>query len=109
MTQLNVGFIGTGRISDLHALEYLANPHARIAALCDTNLALAQQRAAAWNVPPQRIFASHHDLLALPDLDLVEILVPITSIVPSCSTPSPPASISPSRSPWPSPSPTPTA
>ena len=30
MANLKVGFIGTGRISDLHALEYLANPRAEI-------------------------------------------------------------------------------
>ena len=30
MNELRVGFIGTGRISDLHALEYLANDRARI-------------------------------------------------------------------------------
>ena len=48
MSELRVGFIGTGRISDLHALEYLQNPRARIVAVCDTVAELAQQRGAAW-------------------------------------------------------------
>ncbi len=76
MDELRVGFIGTGRISDLHAIEYLANKRARITAVCDANLEIAQARGAAWGVPPDRIFASYHDLLALPEVDLVEILLP---------------------------------
>ena len=76
MAELRVGFIGTGRISDLHALEYLANDRARIVAVADIDLALAQQRGQAWGVPPDRIFTDYRDLLALPDVDLVEILLP---------------------------------
>lgn len=76
MEQLRVGIIGTGRISDLHAIEYLANPRAAIVAVCDTNIEAAQQRGRAWGVPQDRIFANYHDLLALPDVDLVEILLP---------------------------------
>ena len=38
---IGVGFIGAGRISDLHAIEYLSNPHANIVALCDRDPALA--------------------------------------------------------------------
>ena len=73
---LRVGIIGTGRISDLHALEYLQNNRAQIAAVCDIDEDTARPRAAAWNVSPARVFTNHHDLLALPDLDLVEILLP---------------------------------
>ena len=73
---LRVGFIGTGRISDLHALEYRQNDRAQLAAVCDVDQESAQRRAAAWNVSPARVFTDHHALLALPDLDLVEILLP---------------------------------
>lgn len=76
MDELRVGIIGTGRISDLHALEYLANDRARIVAVCDVDLDLAQQRGRAWGVAEDRILADYHDLLALPDVDLVEILLP---------------------------------
>lgn len=76
MDQLKVGFIGTGRISDLHALEYLQNPRARIVAICDIDSANSQPRAAAWGIPADRVFTDYHDLLALPDVDLVEILLP---------------------------------
>lgn len=76
MEQLRVGIIGTGRISDLHAIEYLTNPRAAIVAVCDTNAEAAQQRGRAWGVPENRIFTNYLDLLALPDVDLVEILLP---------------------------------
>jgi len=76
MDILRVGFIGAGRISDLHALEYLANERARIVAVCDIDPQLAQTRGARWGVAPDRIFTDYHDLLALPDVDLVEILLP---------------------------------
>ena len=73
---LRVGIIGTGRISDLHAIEYLQSDRAQIVAVCDIDNENAQRRAAEWCVPPGRVFNNHHDLLALPDLDLVEILLP---------------------------------
>jgi predicted dehydrogenase len=76
MDQLRVGLIGTGRISDLHALEYLSNERARIVAVCDVNGELAHRRGRAWGVPEDHIFTNHHDLLALPEVELVEILTP---------------------------------
>ncbi len=76
MDELRVGMIGTGRISDLHALEYLANDRARIVAVCDVDSELARQRGQAWGVSEDRVLGDYHDLLALPDVDLVEILLP---------------------------------
>ena len=73
---LRVGIIGTGRISDLHAIEYLQSERAQIVAVCDIDEESARRRAGEWGVPPARVFSNHHDLLALPDLDLVEILLP---------------------------------
>ncbi len=76
MDKLRVAFIGTGRISDLHALAYLADDRAELSALCDSNIELARQRGRQWGVPAGRIFARYQDMLALPDIDLVEILLP---------------------------------
>ena len=76
MDKLRVGFIGTGRISDLHALAYLDDERAEIAAVCDRNLELARARGRSWNVPENRIFSNYEDLIALDDIDLVEILLP---------------------------------
>ena len=73
---IGVGIAGTGRISDLHAIEYLANPAARIVALCDTDTARAARRAAAWGLDGVAIDDDIDALLARPDVDLVEILLP---------------------------------
>ncbi len=73
---LRVGFIGTGRISDLHAVEYLQNSAARIVGLCDRDVALAERRAADWGLEDVRFFDDPDELLARNDVDLVEILLP---------------------------------
>lgn len=76
MERLRVAFIGTGRISDLHALAYLDDRRADIVAVCDRNLELAQLRGRRWGVAEERIYSDYHEMLALPDIDLVEILLP---------------------------------
>ena len=73
---IGVGIVGTGRISDLHAIEYLANPLARIVALCDQETARAAGRAASWGLDDAAIEGDIDALLARPDVDLVEILLP---------------------------------
>jgi predicted dehydrogenase len=74
--RIRVGFIGTGRISDLHAIEYRANPRAEIVALCDATPALAEARADAWGLDAPFITDGYAALLARDDVDLVEILLP---------------------------------
>lgn len=71
-----IGFVGMGRISDLHAIEYLRNPHARIVALCDRDVELARRRKSKWRVDDARITDDIDELLADPAVDLVEILLP---------------------------------
>jgi predicted dehydrogenase len=71
-----IGIVGTGRIADLHAIEYRQNPEARIVALCDQDPALAKSRAEAWGVDDAFITDDIDALLARPDVDLVEILLP---------------------------------
>jgi hypothetical protein len=68
-TPLRVGLIGTGRISDLHAIEYLQNPDARIVALCDRDAGQARAKAAAWGIPDVAIDDDIDAFLARPDLD----------------------------------------
>jgi predicted dehydrogenase len=76
MNKLRVGFIGTGRISDLHAIEYLKNERTELIAVCDIDIKSAQLRAAAWGVPSNHVFTNYQDLLALKEVDLVEIITP---------------------------------
>ena len=65
MDKIRVGFIGTGRISDLHAIEYQNNPHTEIVALCDADPALAESRAKVWGLEGVTITDNFTDLLAL--------------------------------------------
>lgn len=74
--RIGVGIIGTGRISDLHAIEYINDPKAEIVALCDRDPGLARQRAAAWGLDNPFITDDIAELLKRPDVDLVEILLP---------------------------------
>ena len=76
MRPIGVGILGAGRISDLHAIEYLRHPDARIVAVCDRAPELAAKRAAAWGVPSVRVFTGIDQLLACAEVDLVEVLLP---------------------------------
>lgn len=71
-----VGIIGTGRIADLHAIEYRQNASSRIVALCDRDAMLARSRAEAWGIDDAFITDDIDMLLARPEVDLVEILLP---------------------------------
>lgn len=73
---IGVGIIGTGRISDLHAIEYSRNPKARIVALCDRDIGTASARASAWGAPDAFVTDDMDALLKRDDVDLVEILLP---------------------------------
>lgn len=76
LDRVRVGFIGAGRISDLHALEYQANPHAEIVAIADVNTEQAAGRGRAWGFPEAKIHADYRALLDDPDVDAVDILLP---------------------------------
>ena len=73
---VRVGIIGAGRISDLHAIEYLQNPAARLVGVCDANVARAKAKLALWSAPDLIIDDDIDHFLARPDIDLVEILLP---------------------------------
>jgi len=74
MDTVRVGIVGCGRISVLHEMGYRGRNDARIVAVCDTNKGRAQERAKAWGV--SKVYTDYEDLLADPEVDLVELLVP---------------------------------
>ena len=76
LDHVRVGFIGAGRISDLHAIEYGTNPGASIVAVADVNREIAEKRARAWGFPSARIHSDYRSLLDDPNIDAVEILLP---------------------------------
>ena len=73
---INVGFIGAGRISDLHARAYTGNERARIAAIADPNEVNRQTRGDQWGVAGDKQYADASDLIADDSIDMVEVLVP---------------------------------
>ncbi len=74
MSKVRVGFIGAGRISTVHALAYEDSPSGDLVAVADRDEALAKEKASEWGC--DAVFADHQELLASPDIDAVEILLP---------------------------------
>jgi predicted dehydrogenase len=73
---INVGIVGCGRISDLHAKAYLTHPQSTITAICDPSSEVLEARGEAWGVPVSQRFQRIEDLLGLQDLQMVDVLVP---------------------------------
>ena len=74
MSKLRVGFVGLGRISDLHILGYRDNPQAGVYSVCDAQPEMAERRAQEWET--ERWCTDYQEMLADPALDALEILTP---------------------------------
>jgi predicted dehydrogenase len=74
MSAIRTAIVGCGRISDLHELGYRGRDDARIIAVCDTKRSRAREKAGAWGV--EKVYTDYGELLADPEIDLVELLVP---------------------------------
>jgi predicted dehydrogenase len=74
MEKVNVGIVGCGLISSLHAAGYEDNPSARLYAICDADEQLLSTRKQEWGV--DRAFTDYRELLADPGVDAVEIITP---------------------------------
>lgn len=71
---IQVGFIGCGRIADLHALGYQGRGDARIFAVCDQDPATVERRRAEWGAEVG--YTDYRALLSDPRVHAVEILTP---------------------------------
>ena len=74
MDKLRVGFIGVGRITDLHYLGYKDNPNAELHAVCGADPDLLHQRANEWGV--EKTYDDYRRLLDDPEVDAVEVITP---------------------------------
>ncbi|RPI80212.1 MAG: gfo/Idh/MocA family oxidoreductase [Chloroflexi bacterium] len=74
MGQIRAAIVGCGRISDLHVLGYRDRQDACLAGVYDQDQKAARFKAEAWGVP--MVYSSYEALLADPEIDLVELLVP---------------------------------
>jgi predicted dehydrogenase len=73
MDELRVGVIGLGWFGERHARVYAQIPNARLAAVCDVDMARAARIAAATGAEPYADFAV---LLSRSDIDAVSICLP---------------------------------
>lgn len=71
--RLRIGFVGAGRIADLHARGYRGSELGVIAAVCDADVGVAEARAAEWGAAA---YSDYTRMLADPGVDAVEILTP---------------------------------
>ena len=71
---LNIGFIGAGKIADLHAPGYLGNSDARIYAVADNGPGTAEARVAEWGA--EKAYTDYRAMLDDPNVDAVEVLTP---------------------------------
>lgn len=69
-----VAMIGVGDITMLHRPAYLDFPQAELAALCDVDEKFLARRAAEWGV--EKTYTDYRELLADPDIDIVEVNTP---------------------------------
>jgi predicted dehydrogenase len=74
MDKINVGIIGLGRISDLHALGYKDNKEARIYGVSSRTEETGLSKKLEWGA--EKYYKDYHDMLADPKIDAVEILTP---------------------------------
>lgn len=74
MDQVRMGVIGGGRISDLNILGYLDHPRCKLMAVCDLDPEVAKRRQKEWGA--EKSYTDYKKLLADPEIDAVEILVP---------------------------------
>ena len=71
---LKVGFIGVGRISDMHYEGYKNNPNATLYAICDTNKDILNKRKNEWKI--KHTYENYKQLINDPNIDAVEIMAP---------------------------------
>ena len=79
MQKIRLGIIGAGMAWErLHwpALQQLRDQF-EIAAVCDTNIAKAQNAAKQTGLAPDRVYSDHRVMLRREDIDAVDVLVPI--------------------------------
>jgi predicted dehydrogenase len=74
VSELGVGFIGCGRIMDLNILGYLDRGDVRVVAFWDVDEEILDRRVAEYG--PAKTYFDHKEMLADPDVDIVEVLTP---------------------------------
>ncbi|MNH82614.1 putative oxidoreductase YcjS [compost metagenome] len=71
MSELKIGLIGNGSISESHLSAYQANPKVKLWAISDLNEARAQETAKKYGIP--HVYPDYNDLLANTEVGAVSI------------------------------------
>ncbi|GJM84008.1 hypothetical protein HMSSN139_65040 [Paenibacillus sp. HMSSN-139] len=71
MSELNIGLIGTGSISEAHLQAYRANPRAKLLAICDVNEERARNMAGKYDIP--HVYTDYREMFANPEVHAVSI------------------------------------
>jgi predicted dehydrogenase len=79
MDKIKIGIIGLGMAWErLHAPAFAKHGDKfDIVAVCDKNMDKAREVAAWLNLPPESAYGDYHHLLARPDVEAVDTMVPI--------------------------------
>jgi hypothetical protein len=78
MSEIRVGFIGTGGIAGWHARKMLELPEVRIASVSDTSAPNREKFVEKFGLSEASQFADYHEMLAQSDVDAVVICSPHT-------------------------------
>lgn len=70
--KLKIGVIGTGSLAGLHIDAYRKNRNVEVAALCDSNLDRARQRAEELGI--KQYYGDYHEMLEKADIDAVSVI-----------------------------------
>ncbi len=76
MKKFKIGTVGCGGISALHLSQLSTVEGAEIYALCDINPEKLKEKGDKYNVPEERRFLNYSDMLALPEIDAIDICTP---------------------------------
>jgi len=71
MSQVGIGIIGLGTISELHLKAYQNNPNAKLVAVCDLNEERARAKAEKYGVP--NVYTDYREMLANPDVHAISV------------------------------------
>ena len=74
--KLKIGIIGTGGISGVHYSGYSKCSDSQVYALCDIKPGVLKEKSKLYEVPAERCFLDHRDLLKLGEIDAVSVSTP---------------------------------
>ena len=76
--KVGIGIVGARFAAELHSTAYSRCPDARLVAVCSNRPGEAEEFAAKFDI--ERTYSDYRDMLLDPDVDLVSICVPTSSL-----------------------------